>query len=204
MIYFIYDSNNNAVKIGKTNKDSLYVRLSMIQVGNPNELTILGVMDGDLDKEQELHQEFKKYYIRGEWFTYSDEIKEYVSTNTKEPVVVEGNKWSTNNHLKRKYNKQLTLKNHEHYVNTVLPSLHNYFELDAKAIVTNEEIQECCRTNNIMNKTKTNVIKVSDIAAYFKLKCTTKRIGKNIVGAIKGLKLKTNASMVVIANVLDA
>lgn len=68
VIYFISD-NNGAVKIGYTKK-MLNHRLRELQTGNKNTLTILGsirTMKVE-NMEKDLHETFKDYLIRGEWF----------------------------------------------------------------------------------------------------------------------------------------
>ena len=70
--YFIKDQRGR-VKIGAST--NIPARFSDIQVGNADELTLLAVLDID---ETDLHTKFDKYHIRGEWFTLSNEIKEYL------------------------------------------------------------------------------------------------------------------------------
>lgn len=86
MIYFLHEPIDNAVKIGKTQDDKLMIRVSAIQIGNHRELKLLGVCEGYTKKEKELHKQFKHLSIRGEWFKYENELKEYIENNTEQYI----------------------------------------------------------------------------------------------------------------------
>jgi len=73
--YFISDGRGH-VKIGKSSH--VKKRLQDIQVANPYECQLLGVTEKD---ECEIHVKFAEYHIRGEWFTFSEEIQEWVDEN---------------------------------------------------------------------------------------------------------------------------
>jgi len=70
--YFIADQRGR-VKIGVSK--NVIGRLHAIQTDNADKLTLLKVVGED---EIDLHTKFDKYRIRGEWFTLSDEIREYL------------------------------------------------------------------------------------------------------------------------------
>jgi len=76
MIYFIYDRENNAVKIGYS-ENSLR-RLHHLQTGNAHSLVLVAEVDGDKQKEKGLHLRFAKHKIKGEWFQNCKEIREYI------------------------------------------------------------------------------------------------------------------------------
>lgn len=65
-IYFI-QSSEGPVKIGFSNSDPK-LRLEYFQVGNPNELKLLGYIVGTRKQELNLHKQFEYLCIRGEWF----------------------------------------------------------------------------------------------------------------------------------------
>lgn len=70
--YFILDSEQNRVKIGRSN--NVEVRKKILQTGCSNSLTIIA--NTNKYAEKELHQKFHRYRIRKtEWFTFSAEIK---------------------------------------------------------------------------------------------------------------------------------
>ncbi len=81
-IYFI-KSSSNSIKIGITN--NIERRIEQIQKTSGFILSVEGIIPyGGYDKEQELHELFNQYRIGNEWFIYSDEIKKYISQNTKQ------------------------------------------------------------------------------------------------------------------------
>jgi hypothetical protein len=75
MVYFIQMGENGPIKIGETK--SIHERLEMLQVANPYRLRILWVYNGRKYGEAELHEKFKQYNIRGEWFWPVEEILEF-------------------------------------------------------------------------------------------------------------------------------
>lgn len=63
-----------ALKIGRTyGTTTPESRLPMLQTGNPNKLTLLGVLGGG-HHERELHRRFARYRLVGEWFQDQPEI----------------------------------------------------------------------------------------------------------------------------------
>ena len=74
MIYFLSDMEY--VKIGFSN--SIKTRIYQIQTSNPKDLSVELIIDGDYSFEQKIHNDLKDFYIRGEWFYYSDSVKEYI------------------------------------------------------------------------------------------------------------------------------
>lgn len=82
MIYFI--TNGESIKIGYT-KSNIERRLKQLQTSCPQKLFILGWIDGDKEKEKELHIKFSNSRIRsnGEWFRPTHDILEYINTYNK-------------------------------------------------------------------------------------------------------------------------
>jgi len=66
IIYYIQDTGGGAVKIGYSRDPK--TRLNGMQVGNPNELILLGGFQARKEMEKELHKSFSNLNIRGEWF----------------------------------------------------------------------------------------------------------------------------------------
>lgn len=79
MIYFI-QSSDKSIKIGFTNQNPL-ARLKALQTGSNLELTLLGVINGDKNRELRLHDRFKEFRIRGEWFKNSKELVNFINEN---------------------------------------------------------------------------------------------------------------------------
>jgi hypothetical protein len=72
MLYLISDDEGYGegvhVKIGFTT--DVEERLRTLQTGNPKELNIQGLFNGDRDTEKELHELFEAFHVRGEWYRY--------------------------------------------------------------------------------------------------------------------------------------
>ncbi len=79
IIYFILDECSNSVKIGYTTIKGLKKRIETLQIGTPNELTLLGATWGDKKIEKQLHEKFHYSHIRGEWFHYTKELEEFIA-----------------------------------------------------------------------------------------------------------------------------
>lgn len=75
MIYLIYCEQTNTCKIGYSSKPEN--RLSQLQVGNPFALALVAFMPGEPQDEKLLHEKFKEDRLKGEWFVYSSDIKDY-------------------------------------------------------------------------------------------------------------------------------
>lgn len=80
-IYFIYNPDSNAVKIGKA-KD-VYKRMRSLQTSTPAYLKLLKVIDTKAGKEARetellLHERFKYLRLLGEWFKFDNELLEFV------------------------------------------------------------------------------------------------------------------------------
>lgn len=91
MLYFITENDcYEFVKIGYT--DNLVARLAALQSSNPREIILLGTKEGLIEDEKELHIKFNHLRVRGEWFKYNEELRNYLrkllntSKNIKEVV----------------------------------------------------------------------------------------------------------------------
>ena len=98
-IYFVYDEKSNAVKIGKAN--DIVQRLGELRVGNPNELILINSIQCNSVEESfliesQLHQKYKLFHIRGEWFQYIPEFRDenidkiIENRNKRDKLEVEG------------------------------------------------------------------------------------------------------------------
>lgn len=74
MIYFIQQGIAGPIKIGKT--EDMKSRMHDLQVGNPDQLRLVGVQDRD---EITLHIKYRDHRLRGEWFKASQEIVDYIN-----------------------------------------------------------------------------------------------------------------------------
>ena len=73
MVYFIV--RGDEVKVGTTR--NLTKRFAELQTGSPDNYLLFGTMPGNKVIERMLHKKWKPYHIRGEWFTFSNEIRRF-------------------------------------------------------------------------------------------------------------------------------
>lgn len=76
-VYFLYSPNDNLVKIGKTT--NLKERIKSHKTSLPN-AKLLGYINTQTpyDLEADLHDRFSGDCVKGEWFEYSKEIRDYI------------------------------------------------------------------------------------------------------------------------------
>lgn len=92
-IYFLVANELNLVKIGRTN--DVKKRVDFINTSSPVELELVSVLRGvDPIQEQLIHEKFKVFRTRGEWFHLSDELRAFVANPTTIEIDPE-NDWST-------------------------------------------------------------------------------------------------------------
>lgn len=88
MIYLIICHKTRNCKIGYS-KDPIK-RLHQLQTGSPNVLSLYGTIEGDMNKEKQLHKKFQQYSQSGEWFKYNFDIaKEFIPIDTPYKLSVE-------------------------------------------------------------------------------------------------------------------
>ena len=85
-IYFL--CSDNKIKIGYT-AGSVDRRIQQLNTGSPNKIYKLGWMEGNKEKEKQLHVMFSRYRIRsnGEWFLGVQEIIDYINKVNQEPNI---------------------------------------------------------------------------------------------------------------------
>ncbi len=66
-VYFVQQSATLSIKIGFS-KDP-QKRISDLQVANAQKLKLIGLIDATRKQEQELHKQFARYRLEGEWFS---------------------------------------------------------------------------------------------------------------------------------------
>ena len=74
MIYFF--KFQDYVKIGYSINP--IKRVSAIQVDLPEKIEVLGIIKGDRKLEKHLHDVFMSHRSSGEWFTYCNEIQDFI------------------------------------------------------------------------------------------------------------------------------
>lgn len=80
MIYFLATPNESEVKIGFS-QGSVVSRVIALQAGSPHPLKLLGVMDGDKERETALHAQFAEQRVRGEWFRGDAALLQFIREN---------------------------------------------------------------------------------------------------------------------------
>ncbi len=77
-VYFILNRQRGVVKIGFSIDPER--RLTALEEGTVDDLELIGITLGGRKEELIIHKKFAQYWIRREWFVYSDEIKAYVKS----------------------------------------------------------------------------------------------------------------------------
>ena len=80
MIYFIQCQSTHLIKIG--NSVQPIARFSQLNNG-PTELEMLAIMDGVREGEVELHKRFESSRVRGEWFSPTKELIDFIDALPK-------------------------------------------------------------------------------------------------------------------------
>lgn len=77
-VYFIQAIDGGPIKIGKAL--DIKRRLKSLQTDHYSELRVIAsIPDGGVALEKTLHDRFKEYRIRGEWFEPADELIKYIN-----------------------------------------------------------------------------------------------------------------------------
>lgn len=76
-VYFIQSGTDGPIKIGKANDPE--ARLAELQVGSPSALRLIGSIPGGIAEERALHARFSADRVRGEWFSPSAPLLDYLA-----------------------------------------------------------------------------------------------------------------------------
>lgn len=79
MIYGIQNASNGTIKIGVS--ENARRRFIQLQSATADKLIFLGVIAGQKDDEQAIHEKFKQYHVRGEWYECNEEIRDIFAPN---------------------------------------------------------------------------------------------------------------------------
>lgn len=74
-VYFIESGSDGPIKVGHA--CNVQARPRELQVGNPNQLRLLGTLPGGRELERWFHETFAHARVRGEWFE-SGVLREYI------------------------------------------------------------------------------------------------------------------------------
>lgn len=77
MIYFVQAGKGGDVKIGYTEND-INKRFADLQSANSKQLVLLATLDGNRNTERALHRQFKNDRVRGEWYRFSNALRDFL------------------------------------------------------------------------------------------------------------------------------
>lgn len=80
-VYFVRRGEDGPIKIGISIRPD--VRLGELQMGSPEPLTLLGVIEGDYTTERGLHRQFRYVHLRGEWFAPHPDLMAYIERHIR-------------------------------------------------------------------------------------------------------------------------
>lgn len=92
---YVIQSSCGLIKIGKSLDPS--ARLNDLQVGSPHELTLLGVIDDDV--ESDLHMKFADLRRRGEWFEPDKDLIKWFNSDNRIAKIVTPTKQQNQKHV---------------------------------------------------------------------------------------------------------
>lgn len=85
VVYFISSRERGyPVKIGRTTNYLAAARLTQLQIGSPYQLEFFAAVEAPAEYERELHDQFAKHALRGEWFRRAPEIMALVDKLQRE------------------------------------------------------------------------------------------------------------------------
>ena len=88
MIYFIQAGKDGPIKIGYSHSDNgVKSRLSALQTSNHSNLFLLKITKGNLDYEKRLHLMFDDSRLRGEWFSPTVDLLNFIEKGKKRVVL---------------------------------------------------------------------------------------------------------------------
>jgi hypothetical protein len=82
-VYFIREAHDGLIKIGRSSWHPSQ-RLQELQVGCPQELTLLAYVHGK-EFEGELHRRFRHLHHRGEWFRPAPDLVDFIAASKADP-----------------------------------------------------------------------------------------------------------------------
>lgn len=79
LIYFAQIGIDGPIKIGKSKKDQISLRIKTFQCAHWQEVRLLGTVRGDYQSERAAHDALADQHLKGEWFRHSDRTLEFIS-----------------------------------------------------------------------------------------------------------------------------
>ena len=81
MIYFIKNTGTSHIKVGYAANPK--ARLNGMQTANSYELVLLGMMEGSVKDEWNLHSMLDKHRVRGEWYYPCPKLEKLIADCNK-------------------------------------------------------------------------------------------------------------------------
>ena len=75
-IYFVQAGEKGPVKVGLSKNPMS--RVKQLQTSNPHTLKLLGIIPGDRETEEMIHDKFEDHRLEGEWFEPTNELIDIV------------------------------------------------------------------------------------------------------------------------------
>jgi hypothetical protein len=87
LVYFIQDTRGGEIKIGVARKGRLEKQVQRMQLGNPAELKLLGVIQARSASalERELRATYSQAHVRGEWFKPVPDLVAFIRSHAVIP-----------------------------------------------------------------------------------------------------------------------
>jgi hypothetical protein len=83
-VYFIRGKSTRRIKVGYTSQNP-YSRMRDHQIGSPDHLELLGVINAPPWFEHEMHSVLKPYHSHGEWFDSSSHLLKFIKQYAYQP-----------------------------------------------------------------------------------------------------------------------
>ena len=83
-VYFFLNPTNQTIKIGKS--FNIQKRIKDVSQKVSTDLVFMGYINGGFKEESKLHRQFQDISLGEEWFSYSDDLREYIQKNTHQEI----------------------------------------------------------------------------------------------------------------------
>lgn len=81
VVYFVQSVSGGPIKIGTAKH--VPKRLEELQIGHPEKLIVLGVLEGGSQVEMRIHRFFARLWLRGEWFQCTPDLLAFIEEHVR-------------------------------------------------------------------------------------------------------------------------
>lgn len=92
-VYFLLYGNGNGAKVKIGTSKNVNGRLAILKTGVPGKARVYYVTPGNIALERNLHRKFAEDRVSGEWFQFSQAIRDWIKQDRDRRAVERG--WST-------------------------------------------------------------------------------------------------------------